>query len=144
MSSGKKPKSIFSRVIDDLIRSAAGEKAKNIADDDIDSYVANLISKEAKERQSRYKTEGIKAYQPNTGLPPNNLPKPNKRFLLNIVKATDSHNQAVIRATEEKAREFQQRRREKEKEEDDDRNKRNKRSQYKQDNDDYNKMTQDL
>ncbi len=37
--------------------------------------------------------------------PPNTLPKPNKRFLANIVRATDDHNQALIRQAERDAAE---------------------------------------
>ncbi|KAI8388476.1 uncharacterized protein BYT42DRAFT_236587 [Radiomyces spectabilis] len=40
---------------------------------------------------------------------PSDMPKPNKRFLLNMVKATDSHNQAVIRAAERNASRAHQR-----------------------------------
>ncbi|KAG1473244.1 hypothetical protein G6F56_001065 [Rhizopus delemar] len=83
-------------VVSDLMRAAAGSGARNVADQDIDQYVADLILREAKEKQKKYNEIGIRAYVPSTP-----KPKPNTRFLLNVVKATDSHNQAVIRSNEE-------------------------------------------
>ncbi|KAI9013861.1 hypothetical protein CLU79DRAFT_768295 [Phycomyces nitens] len=102
MNPSKKPSAISS-VVNDLIRAAAGSDAQSVADEDLDRYVANVILKEAEAKRKQYNQVGIRAYQPDTGLPPNRLPKPNKRFLLNVVKATDSHNQEVIRSNEEQA-----------------------------------------
>ncbi|KAL0095504.1 hypothetical protein J3Q64DRAFT_1693709 [Phycomyces blakesleeanus] len=98
-----KKSSAISSVVNDLIRAAAGGDAKSVADEDLDRYVADVILKEAEAKRKQYNQVGIRAYQPDTGLPPNRLPKPNKRFLLNVVKATDSHNQEVIRSNEEQA-----------------------------------------
>ncbi|CAO0791270.1 unnamed protein product [Mucor circinelloides] len=100
-------------VVSDLIRAAAGASARNVSDEDVDKYVADLILKEAEEKRKKYNQVGVKAYQPNT--PPSNKPKPNTRFLLNMVKATDSHNQAVIRANEENVAKLRQERLEREK-----------------------------
>ncbi|CEI89383.1 hypothetical protein RMCBS344292_03745 [Rhizopus microsporus] len=81
-------------IVSDLMRAAAGAGARNVSDEDIDKYVADLILKEAEEKRKKYQEVGIQAYQPVT------KPRPNTRFLLNVVKATDSHNQAVLRANE--------------------------------------------
>jgi hypothetical protein len=53
-------------IVSDLMRSAAGAGAKNIADEDIDKYVADLILKEAGEKKKRYEEIGIQAYKPST------------------------------------------------------------------------------
>ncbi|KAI8051046.1 uncharacterized protein B0P05DRAFT_591913 [Gilbertella persicaria] len=92
-----KQQSAINSVVTDLIRAAAGAGAQHVADEDVDKYVADLILKEAEEKRKKYKDIGVKAYLPE----PTQKPKPNTRFLLNVVKATDSHNQAVIRANEE-------------------------------------------
>ncbi|KAI9483401.1 MAG: hypothetical protein EXX96DRAFT_558074 [Benjaminiella poitrasii] len=86
----------ISNVVNDLMRAAAGASAKDIADEDIDKYVADLILKEAEEKRKKYNEIGVQAYQPQ-----HKKPKPNTRFLLNVVRATDSHNQAAIKANEE-------------------------------------------
>ncbi|KAL9552889.1 hypothetical protein MBANPS3_003563 [Mucor bainieri] len=99
-------------VVSDLIRAAAGASARNVSDEDVDKYVADLILKEAEEKRKKYNQVGVKAYQPDT--PPSNKPKPNTRFLLNMVKATDSHNQAVIKANEENVAKLRQERLERE------------------------------
>jgi hypothetical protein len=65
MPNDKKPKSIFSSVINDLVRSAIGANARQVSDQDLDSYVTDLITNEAKAKQAKYKTQGVRAYQPN-------------------------------------------------------------------------------
>ncbi|KAI9257927.1 hypothetical protein BY458DRAFT_558084 [Sporodiniella umbellata] len=74
-------------VVSDLKRAAAGSGAKDIADEDIDEYVAKLLLREAQEKKKKYDEIGMQAYLPRTP-----KPRPNTRFLLNVVKATDSHN----------------------------------------------------
>jgi hypothetical protein len=53
-------------VVNDLIRAAAGSSARNVSDEDVDKYVADLILKEAQEKRKKYDQVGVKAYQPNT------------------------------------------------------------------------------
>lgn len=53
-------------VVSDLIRAAAGASARNVSDQDVDKYVADLILKEAEEKRKKYNQVGVKAYQPNT------------------------------------------------------------------------------
>ncbi|KAG0163529.1 hypothetical protein DFQ28_011520 [Apophysomyces sp. BC1034] len=110
MSSKDKPtgSSALSTAVNDLIRAAAGGDAQNVADEDLDKYIANVILKEAEAKRKKYNQVGVRAYQPDTGF---TLPKPNKRFLLNVVRATDSHNQAVLRTAEEQARKARRERR---------------------------------
>ncbi|CEG70368.1 hypothetical protein RMATCC62417_06279 [Rhizopus microsporus] len=90
-----KSNNAVNNIVSDLMRAAAGAGARNVSDEDIDKYVADLILKEAEEKRKKYQEVGIQAYQPVT-----RKPRPNTRFLLNVVKATDSHNQAVLRANE--------------------------------------------
>ncbi|CAO3638914.1 unnamed protein product [Mucor hiemalis] len=109
----EKPKNALSNVVSDLIRAAAGSSARNVSDANVDKYVADLILKEAQEKRKKYDVVGVKAYQPN-GLPDKPKPKPNTRFLLNMVKATDSHNQAVIKANEDNVAKLREERLERE------------------------------
>lgn len=53
-------------IVSDLIRAAAGSSAKNVSDQDVDKYVADLILKEAEEKRKKYNDIGVKAYQPIT------------------------------------------------------------------------------
>lgn len=52
-------------VVANLIRAAAGSSAKNVSDQDVDKYVADLILKEAQEKRTKYDKVGVEAYQPN-------------------------------------------------------------------------------
>ncbi|KAI4237224.1 MAG: hypothetical protein LQ349_002020 [Xanthoria aureola] len=62
-----------------------------------DEYVAQLLAKDAKDRTIKYSSYGLQAILPKR--PTTNAPKPNTRFLKNIIKETDSHN-AALRAKE--------------------------------------------
>ncbi|KAG0989159.1 hypothetical protein G6F29_001207 [Rhizopus arrhizus] len=101
----------LNNILSDLMRYAGGGGAKNIADEDIDKYVADLILKEAGEKKKRYEEIGIQAYKPSTP-----KPRPNTKFLLNVMKATDSHNQIVIKSSEENIARLRKERLRKEKE----------------------------
>ncbi|KAL7789600.1 hypothetical protein V8C43DRAFT_285931 [Trichoderma afarasin] len=74
--------------------------------DDIltDDYVAGLLAKEAGDCSIKYSAMGMEAF--NTNSKPSNVPKPNTRFLRNIIRDTDSHNKALLakEAAESKAR----------------------------------------
>ncbi|POS83079.1 hypothetical protein EPUL_006323 [Erysiphe pulchra] len=59
-----------------------------------DEYVAQLLAKDAKESSIRYSAIGLDAY--TASKPPANKPKPNTRFLRNIIKDTDNHNAALL------------------------------------------------
>ncbi|KAI7894843.1 uncharacterized protein EV154DRAFT_58988 [Mucor mucedo] len=100
-------------VVANLIRAAAGSSAKSVSDQDVDKFVADLILKEAEEKRKKYNQVGVQAYKPS-GLPNKPKPKPNTRFLLNMVKATDSHNQAVIKANEDNVAKLREERLERE------------------------------
>ncbi|KAG2231759.1 hypothetical protein INT48_004038 [Thamnidium elegans] len=114
-------------VVANLIRAAAGSSAKNVSDQDVDKYVADLILKEAQEKRTKYDKVGVEAYQPN-GLIKKPKPKPNTRFLLNVVKATDSHNQFVIKANEDNVAKLREERLQREREEREKRRSRERRS----------------
>ncbi|KAH8601663.1 hypothetical protein B0O99DRAFT_197047 [Bisporella sp. PMI_857] len=77
-----------------------------MADDEIltDDYVASLLVRDAKESSIKYSALGLEAF--NKSKPPANKPKPNTRFLRNIIKDTDNHNAALLakEASESKAR----------------------------------------
>ncbi|OTA08385.1 hypothetical protein A9Z42_0000660 [Trichoderma parareesei] len=69
-----------------------------------DDYVAGLLAQEANDCSIKYSAMGLEAF--NTKNKPSNVPKPNTRFLRNIIKDTDSHNKALLakEAAESKAR----------------------------------------
>ncbi|KAL9033101.1 MAG: hypothetical protein Q9214_007669, partial [Letrouitia sp. 1 TL-2023] len=62
-----------------------------------DDYVAQLLTEDAKESSIKYSSYGLRAFLPKR--PTTNAPRPNKRFLLNILRDTDNHN-AALRAKE--------------------------------------------
>lgn len=69
-----------------------------------DDFVADLLAKEASDCSIKYSALGMEAFRSDKK--PTNLPKPNTRFLRNIIKNTDSHNKALLakEAAESKAR----------------------------------------
>ncbi|KAG4437081.1 hypothetical protein IFR05_007456 [Cadophora sp. M221] len=74
------------------------------SEDLTDDYVASLLAKDAKESAIKYSSVGLEAF--GRSKPPANKPKPNTRFLRNIIKDTDSHNAALLakEAAESRAR----------------------------------------
>ncbi|QQK48222.1 LUC7 related [Penicillium digitatum] len=68
-----------------------------------DDYVAQILAKEAKESSIKYASQGMSAFMPLR--PTSNAPKPNTRFLRNLIKVTDSHNTALKLKEEREARE---------------------------------------
>ncbi|KFY35073.1 hypothetical protein V494_06242 [Pseudogymnoascus sp. VKM F-4513 (FW-928)] len=63
-------------------------------DDFSGDKIAEILSKEAKETSIKYSAHGMSAFLPSK--PPANKPKPNTRFLRNLVRDTDSHNAALL------------------------------------------------
>ncbi|CAG8753449.1 16614_t:CDS:2 [Gigaspora margarita] len=99
-----KPKSALDIVVNQLVRaSVGGNIPSSLSDDDLDKYVADLIMKEASAKNKLFNKEGLRAYLPHTETSPGNLPKANKRFLFNVIKSVDGHNQALIKKSEEDA-----------------------------------------
>ncbi|CAF9903825.1 MAG: hypothetical protein ALECFALPRED_002997 [Alectoria fallacina] len=62
-----------------------------------DDYVAQLLAKDAKTSNAKYSAYGLPDFLPRRST--FNAPKPNTRFLKNIIRETDSHN-AALRAKE--------------------------------------------
>ncbi|KAJ3053925.1 hypothetical protein HK097_003075 [Rhizophlyctis rosea] len=98
-SSKSSEKGALNSVVSSLTRAALGNSATDVQDDDIDRYVAELIASEAAAANSRYDTFGVSAFLGRS----KNLPKPNKRFLTNVIKSTDAHNEALLRKEREEA-----------------------------------------
>lgn len=71
-------------------------------DDLSDDYVANLLKEDAKKSSQRYAQIGLGALLKR---PTTNAPKPNVRFLRNILRETDSHNSALLAREAEEAKE---------------------------------------
>ncbi|KAI0476502.1 hypothetical protein GGR56DRAFT_643031 [Xylariaceae sp. FL0804] len=59
-----------------------------------DDYVAELLAKEAKDCSLRYSAMGLDAYK--SAKRPANQPKPNTRFLNNVIRDTTTHNRALL------------------------------------------------
>ncbi|GFF54300.1 hypothetical protein IFM61392_00969 [Aspergillus lentulus] len=79
--------------------SNTGETNDELSND----YVAEVLAKEARDSSMKYSAQGLGAYLPRR--PTGAAPKPNTRFLRNIIKETDSHNAALKRKEEREARE---------------------------------------
>ncbi|KAI0423767.1 hypothetical protein F5Y09DRAFT_180688 [Xylaria sp. FL1042] len=59
-----------------------------------DDYVAELLSKEANDCSLKYSAMGLDAFKSDKR--PANQPKPNTRFLNNIIRDTNNHNRALL------------------------------------------------
>ncbi|KAI5846325.1 hypothetical protein DFP73DRAFT_385977 [Morchella snyderi] len=68
-----------------------------------DDFVASLLSKEASEKNIKYSTLGLQAFLPKRSA--TNAPKPNTRFLRNIVREADNHNAALLAKEAEESKE---------------------------------------
>ncbi|KAF2460422.1 hypothetical protein BDY21DRAFT_335372 [Lineolata rhizophorae] len=67
-----------------------------------DDYVANLLKNDAKVHANRYAAVGLQAFMPTRRS--TNAPKPNTRFLRNIIRDTDNHNAALLAKETEESR----------------------------------------
>ncbi|KAI9841294.1 MAG: hypothetical protein M1837_000780 [Sclerophora amabilis] len=67
-----------------------------------DDYVAELLKKDAKDTNVKYSALGLQAFVPKR--PTTNAPKPNTRFLRNIIRDTDNHNAALLAKEAEDSR----------------------------------------
>ncbi|KAK6351224.1 hypothetical protein TWF718_004394 [Orbilia javanica] len=74
-----------------------------MSDEITDALAASLLKKEATERSLRYSAFGLVAFAGDRKKP-NSAPKPNTRFLKNLVKEADSHNAALLAKEAEEAR----------------------------------------
>ncbi|PVF98553.1 hypothetical protein CPB86DRAFT_806735 [Serendipita vermifera] len=103
----------FSNVVSSLVRAQMGSSVPaSTLDEELDRRVAELILKEARQKEARYGQTG--SYSPQ---PSGNAAKTNKRFLASIIKSTDEHNKTVLRAQAEAAHEVKQQRERQEREE---------------------------
>ncbi|KAG0267358.1 hypothetical protein BG011_006775 [Mortierella polycephala] len=114
----QQPGNTLSSIVSNLVRAAIGGNHQDVPDQDLDKYVADMIMKSANTADKKYKAVGLDAYtgdgidskdkaklasgtvvhrEDSNGL------KTNKRFLSSIIKNTDEHNQALIRAEEKRA-----------------------------------------
>ncbi|KAL9636566.1 MAG: hypothetical protein Q9164_002739 [Protoblastenia rupestris] len=78
-----------------------------VKDDLSDDFVAQLLAKDAKATTSRFSAYGSQGFLPRRAI--NNAPKPNTRFLKNIIKETDNHNTALRVKEAQELRERQRR-----------------------------------
>lgn len=61
---------------------------------DDDGYVAQLVVDDANQASLKYSSMGLDAFKSNAR--PANQPKPNTRFLNNIIRDTNTHNKAIL------------------------------------------------
>ncbi|KAI9336525.1 hypothetical protein BDR26DRAFT_864746, partial [Obelidium mucronatum] len=90
-------------IVSSLVR-AASSAPSTVADSDLERYVAAMIAKEAKDKEDMAKDKGIAAYTLFDRK--KRLPKPNTRFLNNLVQQTDSHNYDLILQENQRSREL--------------------------------------
>ena len=69
-----------------------------------DDYVASLLKRDAEANKSRYLTSGLGSLLSGVKPRSKDAPKPNTRFLRNIVREVDSHNAALKAKEEEESR----------------------------------------
>ncbi|KAG0305819.1 hypothetical protein BGZ98_003535 [Dissophora globulifera] len=128
-SKDAKPANTLSSIVSNLVRAAIGGNHQDVPDQDLDKYVADMIMKSADNAHKRYEFVGLSAYTSSASTSSSISPaaldgkvqlasgviidrahsnglKTNKRFLSSIIKSTDDHNQALIRAEEKKATEM--------------------------------------
>ncbi|KAI9793585.1 MAG: hypothetical protein M1833_000730 [Piccolia ochrophora] len=67
-----------------------------------DDVVAAALKKDARESSIKYSALGLQAFLPKRAI--HNAPKPNTRFLRNIIKETDSHNASLLAKEAEESR----------------------------------------
>ncbi|KAF9403260.1 hypothetical protein BGX21_005861 [Mortierella sp. AD011] len=115
-SQNQKPSNTLSSIVSNLVRAAVGGNHHDVPDEDLDKYVADMIMKSASKTGKQYQSIGLRAYTDDENRArltsgvvvdrsDSNGLKTNKRFLSSIIKSTDDHNQALIRAEEKKAAE---------------------------------------
>ncbi|KAG0002617.1 hypothetical protein BGZ80_008464 [Entomortierella chlamydospora] len=115
-SQNQKPSNTLSSIVSNLVRAAVGGNHHDVPDEDLDKYVADMIMKSASKTGKQYQSIGLRAYTDDENKAKltsgvvidrsdSNGLKTNKRFLSSIIKSTDDHNQALIRAEEKKAAE---------------------------------------
>ncbi|KAG0196319.1 hypothetical protein BGX28_010299 [Mortierella sp. GBA30] len=116
----------LSSIVSNLVRAAIGGNHEHVPDQDLDKYVAEMIMKSANKAHKNYQSIGLDAYTSTSSSPSSSLSenrtqlasgmivhrsesnglKTNKRFLSSIIRSTDDHNQALIRAEEKRATEL--------------------------------------
>ena len=75
-----------------------------LSDDELDEYVASLLTSKAQRQSAAYSTLGFRAFLKDTGKD-GPVGKPNTRFLKNIVRDVDGFNAALARREERESRE---------------------------------------
>ncbi|KAH6577036.1 hypothetical protein BASA60_004272 [Batrachochytrium salamandrivorans] len=86
--------SALDTVVRNLTRAAYGQEVKSVPDHDMEQYIADLIMKEARRKHSHYEEHGTSALLERSIVT-------NKRFLANIIRNTDSHNELIARKEQE-------------------------------------------
>ncbi|KAG8836344.1 hypothetical protein FRC17_005630 [Serendipita sp. 399] len=98
--------SSLSNVVSSLVRAQMGASIPaSTLDEELDRRVAELILKEARKKEATFNRTG--SYSPQI---PGNAAKTNKRFLSSIIKSTDEHNKAILKAQADAAYEVKQQR----------------------------------
>lgn len=65
-SKNKPPKTdngSLTSIVSTLFRASLGSTAEGVKDEDLDKHVADLLLKDAKEKEAKWKLEGVKAYR---------------------------------------------------------------------------------
>ncbi|KAJ9107214.1 hypothetical protein QFC20_003749 [Naganishia adeliensis] len=90
-------------IVDKLVRAAAAVPS-DIPDDELNRHVADILAKEAKEKESKWREMGIGVYLEDKPGSSSRAPKPNTRFLKSLVRDVDGHNTSLLREQANAAR----------------------------------------
>ncbi|BGO94910.1 hypothetical protein NBRC10512v2_006704 [Rhodotorula toruloides] len=107
-SSGATNYGSLTDIVSSLTRAQVGSAATSVADDELDKRIAEMLLKEAKQKDKMWGERGTRAYYDPDKEKTAAIRKPNTRFLSAVIRNVDDHNTALRRADEAAARKREQ------------------------------------
>ncbi|GEM10881.1 hypothetical protein Rt10032_c12g4898 [Rhodotorula toruloides] len=107
-SSGTASYGSLTDIVSSLTRAQVGAAAASVADDELDKHIAEMLLKEAKQKDRMWGERGTRAYYDPDKEKTAAIRKPNTRFLSAVIRNVDDHNAALRRADEAAARKREQ------------------------------------
>ncbi|EGU11202.1 hypothetical protein RTG_03009 [Rhodotorula toruloides ATCC 204091] len=107
-SSGAPNYGSLTDIVSSLTRAQVGSAAASVADDELDKHIAEMLLKEAKQKDKMWGERGTRAYFDPDKEKTAAIRKPNTRFLSAVIRNVDDHNTALRRADEAAARKREQ------------------------------------
>ncbi|GAA6056892.1 hypothetical protein NBRC10513_006528 [Rhodotorula toruloides] len=99
-SSGAPNYGSLTDIVSSLTRAQVGSAAASVADDELDKHIAEMLLKEAKQKDKMWGERGTRAYFDPDKEKTAAIRKPNTRFLSAVIRNVDDHNTALRRADE--------------------------------------------